>query len=72
MLAITSLAFMLVEVPAPPWYQSTWNWSWYWPASKASAAFWMAASVSASSAPTSWLARAAASLTSAQASMKPG
>ena len=24
-LAITSLTFMLVEVPAPPWYQSTWN-----------------------------------------------
>ena len=30
-LASTSLAFMLVEVPAPPWYQSTWNWSWYLP-----------------------------------------
>ena len=27
MLASTSLAFMLVEVPAPPWYQSTRNWS---------------------------------------------
>ena len=26
-LAITSLAFMLVEVPAPPWMMSTTNWS---------------------------------------------
>ena len=25
MLASTSLAFMLVDVPAPPWYQSTLN-----------------------------------------------
>ena len=72
MLAITSLAFMLVEVPAPPWYQSTWNWSWYFPFISASAAFSMAASVSLFIAPTSVLPRAAASFTMAHASTNPG
>ena len=68
MLASTSLAFMLVEVPAPPWYQSTRNWSWYLPSITASQAFSIAASFSGFMAPTSVLARAAASLTMAQAS----
>ncbi len=30
-LAITSFAFMLVEVPAPPWNTSSRNWSWSLP-----------------------------------------
>ena len=29
--AMTSLAFMLVEVPAPPWKTSSRNWSWSLP-----------------------------------------
>jgi hypothetical protein len=63
---------MLVEVPAPPWSQSTWNWSWYFPSITAWQAFSMGASVSFFIAPTSVLARAAASFTMAHASTKPG
>src|SRR3972149_1688222 len=37
-LAMTSLVFMLWEVPAPAWNRSTTNSSWYWPAIIASAA----------------------------------
>ena len=41
-LAMTSLAFMLVEVPAPPWIMSTTNWSWSLPAMISSQASAMA------------------------------
>ena len=71
-MASTSLAFMLVEVPAPPWYQSVRNWSWYLPSRTAWQAFSIRASFSFFMAPTSVLARAAASFTMAQASKKPG
>jgi hypothetical protein len=63
---------MFVEVPAPPWYQSVRNWSWYFPSRTAWAAFSISASFSFDMAPTSVFARAAASFTMAQASKKPG
>src|SRR4029453_13804966 len=50
---------MLVEVPAPPWYQSVRNWSWYLPSRTAWQAFSIRASFSFFMAPTSVLARAA-------------
>jgi len=66
--ASTSFAFMFVDVPAPPWYQSTWNWSWYLPSMTALQAFSIMASRSGFIAPTAVFARAAASFTIAHAS----
>ncbi|MNR40924.1 hypothetical protein D3C85_1592590 [compost metagenome] len=67
MLAITSLAFMLVEVPAPPWIMSTTNCSWKSPRIRRAQASLMAACFSASRWPSCLLASAAACLTMARA-----
>ena len=72
MLAITSLAFMLVEVPAPPCSMSTTK-SWCSsPAMTRSQAETMAWEISGDSRPKSRLARAAAFLTMARDSMNSG
>ncbi len=60
---MTSFAFMLVEVPAPPWMKSVTNWSRISPAINRSQAAAMALAIFASSTPRSRLARAAAFLT---------
>jgi len=62
-LAITSLAFMLVEVPAPPWMKSVTNWSIMSPAMTRSQPRMIASATLASIAPRSRLAMAAAFLT---------
>ena len=62
MFAITSLAFMLVEVPAPPWMKSVTNWSRISPAISRSQASAIASATLASSTPRSRLASAAAFL----------
>ena len=62
---MTSLAFMFEEVPAPPWMTSTTNWSLSLPFMTSVQASPMAAARPASSSPSSWLVRAAASFTAA-------
>jgi hypothetical protein len=62
-LAITSLAFMLVEVPAPPWMKSVTNWSFMSPAITRSQALMIAWAILASSTPRSRFAMAAAFFT---------
>src|SRR5438552_1583359 len=59
-LAITSLAFMLVEVPAPPWITSTTNWSCSAPPMISSQATMIAPARWRSITPSSALASAAA------------
>ena len=70
--AITSFAFMFVEVPAPPWKTSRRNSSWSFP----SMSSWQAPSIpfriSGENCPQSTLARAAASFTIANALMRFG
>jgi len=61
-LAITSLAFMLVEVPEPVWNTSIGNWSSNSPAATRSAAAAIRCAVSGSSSSSSALTRAAAPL----------
>ena len=65
--AITSFAFMFVEVPAPPWKTSSRNWSWSLPSISSWQAPSMPFRISAENWPQSKLARAAASLTMANA-----
>ena len=60
---MTSLAFMLTEVPAPPCIMSTGNWSRNLPATISRQAAQMASAMSLSSTPSSALAAAAAILT---------
>jgi hypothetical protein len=62
-LAITSLAFMLVEVPAPPWMKSVTNWSFMSPAITLSHARTIASAILESSTRRSRLAMAAAFFT---------
>ena len=70
---MTSLAFMLTEVPAPPWKTSIGNWSRQRPSVKIrSQALTMALVFFPASLPRSWLARAAAFLTWAKARISPG
>ena len=59
---MTSLAFMLVEVPDPVWNTSTGNWSSWSPAATASAAAAMRSARSSSRSPSSALTAAAAAL----------
>ena len=69
---MTSLAFMLVDVPAPPWKTSSRNSSCSLP----SISSWQAPSIpvriSFVNCPQSWFARAAASLTMANALIRFG
>ncbi len=69
-LAITSLAFMLVEVPEPVWNTSTTNWSSSLPSITSRAASWMVSASLPSSFPSWALAPAAAILISPMARMK--
>ena len=69
---MTSLAFMLVEVPAPPWIMSTMNCSCSRPARMSLVAAMIASAFAGSSAPMSRLACAAACFTAASAPMKIG
>jgi len=71
-LAITSLAFMLVEVPAPPWITSTTNSSSSAPERISSQARMIAPAREGSSSPSSRFAVAAACLTQASARMRSG
>ena len=66
MLAITSLAFMLVEVPAPPWIMSTTNCSWNSPWMMRAQAVLIAVCLAADRWPSSRLASAEACLTMAR------
>ncbi|MNZ95685.1 hypothetical protein D3C78_1148500 [compost metagenome] len=66
-LAITSLAFMLVEVPAPPWIRSTTNCSWNSPRISRAQAVLIAACLCSGRWPSWRLASAAACLTMARA-----
>ena len=59
---MTSLAFMLLEVPEPVWNTSTGNASSCSPRATAAAAAWIASAISASITPSSALTRAAAPL----------
>jgi hypothetical protein len=59
---MTSLAFMLVEVPEPVWKTSIGNWSSWRPWATSSAAAAMRSALSASSWPSSAFVRAAAAL----------
>ena len=70
--AITSLAFMLTEVPAPPCIMSTGNWSWNLPSTISWQALTMASAMVRSSTPSSALASAAAIFTYAIAMMYSG
>ena len=63
--AMTSLAFMFVDVPEPVWKTSIGNWSSWSPATIASAAVAIRSASSASSLPRSALTRAAAPLMAA-------
>ena len=67
--AITSLAFMLVEVPEPVWKISTTKCSSSFPSATSSAAATMAPAIFASSSPKSWLVSAALRLISPSARM---
>ena len=69
---MTSLAFMFVLVPAPPWIMSTTNWLWRWPSMISAQAEQMASATSSSSRPRRLLAMAAAFFTMASARMKSG
>ena len=69
---MTSLAFMFVDVPAPPCMTSTTNWSWRRPARISRQAAMMAAALAGSSSPSSWLVIAAACLTQASALIRSG
>ncbi|MNR23779.1 hypothetical protein D3C85_1408180 [compost metagenome] len=69
-LAITSLAFMLVEVPAPPWITSTTNCSCSLPPRISSHASTMASLCTVPSRPSWWLACAAACLITASARIR--
>ena len=66
-LAMTSLAFMLSEVPAPAWKTSTTNCSRQRPSTTSCAAWMMACPRRGSSSPRARLASAAARLTRAMA-----
>ncbi len=67
--AITSLAFMLDEVPEPVWNTSTGNWSSQRPSATSSAAAAIAPAVSSSRTPRRAFTRAAAALIRASAAM---
>ena len=67
--AITSLVFMLVEVPLPVWKTSTTNWSSCWPSATACAAWTIRSPSSAGSRPRSMLTCAAAFLIRPRARM---
>jgi hypothetical protein len=69
---MTSLAFMLVEVPAPPWIMSTTNCSCQRPAMISSQAALIACSSGSGRWPSRQLARAAAFLTIASARIRFG
>src|SRR3989344_8425417 len=69
-LAMTSLVFMLWEVPEPAWNRSTTNSSWYWPAIIASAASTIDMARRGSSAPADSLTATAARLMRTWAIMK--
>jgi len=69
---MTSLAFMFVEVPAPPWIGSTTNCSCRRPERISSHASVIASAMSGGSRPSSRLARAAACLTEASAVIRSG
>jgi hypothetical protein len=71
-LAITSLAFMFVEVPAPPWMKSVMNCSSMSPAITRSAPFMIASAIFLSRTPRSRLAMAAAFFTYPKAFTKYG
>ena len=68
-LLITSLAFMLVEVPLPVWKMSTMNWSSKRPSTTSCAALLMASASGGSSRPSSSFTAAAACLMSPSARM---
>ena len=63
MFAMTSFAFMLVDVPAPPWMKSVTNWSRISPAISRSHAAAIAFAIFGSSTPRSRFASAAAFFT---------
>jgi hypothetical protein len=69
-LAMTSLAFMLVDVPDPVWNTSMTNWVSWAPAITSSQAARMAADSSGEMSSSSWLAWAAAHFTRPSARMK--
>jgi hypothetical protein len=69
---MTSLAFMFVDVPAPPWTGSTTNCSCSRPARISSHAPMIAPAMSGGSRPRSRLACAAACLTAASAAIRSG
>jgi hypothetical protein len=69
---MTSLAFMLVDVPAPPWIMSTMNCSCSRPARTSPAATMIASALSGSMAPMARFATVAACFTAASALMKIG
>jgi len=68
-LAITSLAFMLVDVPEPVWKMSTGNSASHFPSITSRAALRMAPARLLSSNPSEWLTVAAAHFTSPIARM---
>ena len=68
-LAITSLAFMLVDVPLPVWKTSTTNASSSLPSITSAAARWIRSRLASSSSFNSWLTWAAAHLTRPTAAM---
>src|ERR1039458_4451722 len=65
--AMTSLAFMLLEVPDPVWNTSIGNWSSCSPTATAAAASWIAAAIASSSTPSSPFTTAASPLSEASA-----
>ena len=69
-LAITSFAFMLVEVPEPVWKMSRTNWSSSFPSTTSPAACSMPPASLRSSRPSSALVRAAARLIIPSAAMR--
>lgn len=71
-LQITSFAFMLVDVPAPPWMTSTTNWSCRRPSRISAQAAAIASRYARGSSPSSQFASAAASLTAASATTRYG
>ena len=71
-LAITSLAFMFVDVPAPPWMTSTTNWSCSAPERISVQAVPIASAICGGEQPEVGLARAAACFTAASASTRCG
>ena len=67
---MTSLAFMLVDVPDPVWNMSTTKWPSSVPSTTSAAAATMASAISGSSSPSSWFTWAAESLIWPSARMK--